>query len=324
MALPPVVRGVFGAIFFTYVMLNSLVAVAVILAAFIALRPVSVKTFLKVGCWIQGSFIVQFVFWMEYVLGIELRVTGEMPRTEAALVIPNHQGHDWVHMYCMAFRIGTLGFVRTVIKKVISMVPGLGWAMYLTYWPFVSRDFKKDEILLKSLFGAYHEASLPVQLWLYAEGTRLTPKKLADSQAYAKAQGYPAFEHVMLPRHRGFAVAANSLVGVVEVIHELTLAYEGWEGAPSLWQLLCTDGGKKNVFHMNCQRSAMALIPADDEGKKQWLMDCFQRKEDKLAYYSKNGAFPGKKLNGDLALMEMLPHLLFWAAVFAAALKIIF
>ena len=325
MPLPAPLRGVLGILMLTYITLVACVGVTFVFLLYLCLRPFSEGTFLRVGCWIQGSFLVHFAFFIDIALNITLDVRGVMPPAEGALVIANHQTHDWVPMYAIGYRIGTLPYVRTVIKKVVSYVPGMGWGMWALYWPFVSRDFKKDEAVLKNLFGAYERHGLPVQTWLYPEGTRKTSKKLAESQQHARDSGYPVWKHVMLPRHRGFALAVNSLRGAVRMIHELSIAYKGWPtSSPGLWDLMTTDPSVKHVVHVFCERTPISTLPADDDGKKQWLMDAFARKEQQMETYAKNGHFDGPRLSKDVVVGPMVPHLVGWAVVMISMLVIIF
>lgn len=325
MGVPAPIRLIIGLAMLTYLMLVALLLINFVVLLYIFVRPFSESRFLTIGCWIQGSFLIHFPFFMETLLNIKLDVRGTMPPAEAALVIANHLTHDWAPMYALAYRINTLPYVRTVIKKAVSYVPGLGWGMWVLYWPFVSRDFKKDETVLKNLFNAYERSGLPVQTWLYPEGTRKTAKKLADSQNHARESGYPVWNHVMLPRHRGFVLAVNSQKGAVRVIHEMTLAYEGWpNAAPTFWDLLMTDPSKKHVMHLNCQRTPISALPTDDEEKKTWLMDAFARKESLLDSFARDGHFPGPKLSKDVTVGPMVPHLLGWFAFTATLLSIIF
>ena len=102
--------------------------------------------------------------------------------------------------------------------------------MYLNNWPLVSssRDGQKDQEYLINLFRRYKQQKLPLVLWLFAEGTRLTPKKLAASQKYAAETGKPHLRHVMMPRYKAFVASALGLRGVVDYVYDATLAYDGW------------------------------------------------------------------------------------------------
>jgi len=307
------IQGLLGIISLIYLFLSAQVCVFYMVLSFVLCRyTLGERLYLQMAKFWQESYLVQLVFCLEGCVNIKLRVTGTKPVSEPALVLANHQTHDWVVMYSMAIRTGTLGLVRTVIKKVISYVPGFGWGMWMCYWPFVSRNYNKDVAVLKNLFAAYKRHTLPVQLWLYAEGTRLTPSKLKDSQEYAKSKGYPVWNHVMLPKHRGFTMACDSLKGVVSIIHELTLSYEGWGKPPGLWDIVTTNRSKPHVMHVHMKRTPLEDVPADEEGKKQWLMDCFARKEALLEEYAKNGKFPGPDMTPDFSVGSCLPHLMGW------------
>ena len=307
--------GIIAALYLFFVVMLPLPLLAV---AFIIVNPIDDVLYLKIACFVQGSFIHNITFCLEKLCGIKVRMTGVLAPREPALVLSNHLTHDWVHIYASAIRNGTLGCVRTVIKDAIKLVPGFGQAMILTKWPFVSRDFRKDEKTLHKLFSLYTRAKLPVQLWIFPEGTRMTPKKLASSQKYAQEKGYPVWKHVMLPRHRGFITALNSLNGIVKYIHETTIQYEGWTDAkgvdkiPGIGDLINTNGNYKHVLHFHLNRVPVTDIPADDEGRQKYLQECFGRKEALLEYYAKNKQFPGENLANKIPTASLLAHVVGW------------
>lgn len=305
------IQGVIGILIMCYLTFTAMACCFWMGAAF-PLLLLGEKYHLAFEVWIQETFLIQVVWCIEVGVNIKIRQTGEKPTPEAALVLPNHQTHDWVVMYSMAIRMGTLGLVRTIIKKAIAYVPGFGWGMYFAYWPFVSRNYKKDVSVLGKLFGSYKRHNMAVQLWLYAEGTRLTPAKLKDSQEYAKSKGYPVWNNVMLPKHRGFMLAADSLKGVVSTIHELALGYEGWGKPPGLWDIITTPRDKPHVMHVHLKRTPLEDVPADEEGKKQWLMESFARKEVLLEEFKTTGKFPGPEQIGKFAGSQCVPYLIGW------------
>lgn len=326
MALPKPVRVVLGIAVLLYLAISITAGTTMLLVLFCLIRPFWETGFVRLACYIQGLYLNQIVWALEPVLGLQLRVTGEMPPREGALVLANHLTQDWVCMYSLAYRMDTIGFVRTVIKKVISYAPGFGWGMVVCYWPFVSRDFNKDEKVLRSLFGVYKSSELPVQVWLYPEGTRMTKRKLLESQEYAKGKGYPVWEHVMLPKHRGVNLAVKSLRGSVSMIHDVTLQYEGWGNrVPTFWDFLTCDPSKKHVMHVNVRRVPLASVPEGEEEQKTWLMDVFAGKEKLLAHFAANKCFPGKPiptpatvsvgpLLPSLALFSTITYVVFFAA----------
>jgi 1-acyl-sn-glycerol-3-phosphate acyltransferase len=287
-----------------------------ILSVVWAFQLVNERLSLTLACMIQGSWLCNMVFLIEEFLGIQLQVHGAFPSAEPALVLANHLTHDWLAIYTMGFRNGMLPFVRTVIKKSASYIPFFGWGMTFCFWPFVSRDFKKDERVLGKLFQLYSRCKEPVQLWIFPEGTRLTPAKLASSQEYAKSKGYPVWKHVMLPRHRGFTTAVNALKGVVSVIYETTLQYEGWGGtAPSFWGIVTTNPAKRHVIHVHIRRIPISEVPEEDEAKQKWLMESFARREALIENFQRTKSFPGQNLAKKYKLSKILPHVILWNVI---------
>jgi lysocardiolipin and lysophospholipid acyltransferase len=312
------VQQLLGVLVLLYLTYSVQIAMCLVMLTYPLFRPFSQGLVVRLGCMIQGRYIEQMVFFMEKVLNIQMRFTGEFPSdAEGALVISNHLTHDWAPMYCFGYRLGTLGYVRTVIKRIVSYFPGFGWGMTLLYWPFVSRDFAKDEKYLKKLFSVYKNNNLPVQLWLFPEGTRLTQKKLKSSQEYAKEKGYPIWNNLLLPRHKGFNTTLSSLDGVVSVIYNVTLSYEGWPGnrAPSLGQIIVGDRSKRHVMHLHLERIPVKDVPRDEEGRKAWLMKIFDEKDKLLDHWKQHGQFPGKEFPRTYPLSDILPCFLTWAAV---------
>lgn len=282
-----------------YMIIVGLIGTLLMLPFYIFIRPLSEPFYLKFVCMTQHSFLSMMPLFVEHCGGVELAVYGDTPKAEAALVLSNHLGHDWGPMYLLAGRIGTLGYIRTVIKQVVQYIPGLGQAMWLGYWPFVSRSYDTDKVRLTSLFGAIAKAGVPMQTWLFPEGTRRTPAKLKSSQEYAKTKNMPVWQHVMLPRYRGVMLSVDSMRGSVEYIHDLTIQYEGWgkdgRDIPSLWQIMSIDPSVRKVFHLHLKRVKMSDVSSGEEGARKWLHASFSDKEELLKLYEKTRTF-GKPL----------------------------
>eukprot|EP00211_Chloroparvula_japonica_P016658 CAMPEP_0119155208 /NCGR_PEP_ID=MMETSP1310-20130426/51627_1 /TAXON_ID=464262 /ORGANISM="Genus nov. species nov., Strain RCC2339" /LENGTH=288 /DNA_ID=CAMNT_0007147797 /DNA_START=311 /DNA_END=1178 /DNA_ORIENTATION=+ len=226
----------------------------------------------------------------------KLVVTGDaLPKGESSLCIVNHQEIDWLPAYVLSADQGVLGSFRTIIKKSVSYIPVVGWTMYLAYWPFISRDFAKDGPYLERLFKVYKASDMPLNLWLYPEGTRQTPKGLKNSQEYARKNGYPVFDNVLLPRPKGFIVTRHCLKGTVDYVYDMAFAYKGWEGqkCPSVTGFIMRDPRKRYEIHVDVRRIPLSSLPEDDGELKQWLLDSFARKDKLLSEFYKTGAFAG-------------------------------
>jgi hypothetical protein len=57
------------------------------------------------------------------------------------------------------------------------------------------------------------------------EGTRATPEKLSDSQAFSKSRGLHVYEHVLYPRTKGWCVAMEELRHSCRAVYTFTLAF---------------------------------------------------------------------------------------------------
>ena len=88
---------------------------------------------------------------------------------------------------------------------MLRYVPTFGCAWGLSDYIFLDRDWEKDKSTITK--GMQTLASYPssVQLWLAAEGTRVTPEKLEASQRFARQRNLPVLIHHLTPRSKGFA-----------------------------------------------------------------------------------------------------------------------
>jgi 1-acyl-sn-glycerol-3-phosphate acyltransferase len=287
----------------------------------VLVRPFSEKAYFGLVQLVQGSWLHNMVFLVENILGCRFRFTGEVPPEEPAIVTGNHLSHDWLAVYSLSARLPNgLANVRVVLKKATQYFPVLGWGMKIGYWPFVSRNFERDQRYLADLFGKFKRFNFGILLWIFPEGTRRTKSKLAASIAYAKEKGLPQWNHVMIPRHRGLHIALRSMEGVCKVIHDVTLQYSGWpnEDPPGLWGVLNTDPRTPHVIHVNLKRVPISEIGREEEDVKNWLMKSFAEKERLLDEYQRGRQFPGKNLLPPVPAHRMAKHIVFWALASAA------
>jgi 1-acyl-sn-glycerol-3-phosphate acyltransferase len=297
--------------------------------AMFTIRPVSKTAFIAVMDWLQDSYLKTFIYWLERNRNLTMELTGDkLPdHHENALVLPNHQNHDWAHIYILGNRRNHLSSIRTVLKGATKFIPGFGLSMWLANWPYVSRDWRKDEATLKKTFGKYRTDNIPLTCWIFPEGTRPTAKKLEASRAYAKKNDKPIFQNVMLPRYRGTISAIRSLEGVVDYVYESTIAYGGWKnGYPGWTELLFTNPSKKYTLHMHIKRTKLStLLAMDDAGLRTWLLNSFQDKDDNLTYWNQNGHFPGEQTEVPFVSSNTYyVPLLFWATVSAVGSALVY
>jgi len=309
----------------TYAFIGINIGVLFQLISLFTVRPFSHRLHLRWCNFLQDTFLSQAVYFLEREPNISIELTGdEVPPNENALLIPNHLNHDYGPLYCFAFRKNMLGNVRTILKVLFKFLPGFGWSMYLNGWPFVERDWNKDEKKLKRLFKLFKDYHLPLWLWLFPEGTRFTTQKWKESQEYCQKNGYPIYKHVLLPRPKGFHAALVGLEGVIDYVYDITLNYTGWKHPPGPLDLINLDPKKNYIYHIHVRRVPVASIPKDPEGTKKWLLECFEEKDKLLEIFHQTGHFPGTKRDHSVPKEKFLFPLVMWFSLVVLAVSLPF
>ncbi|OCF40940.1 hypothetical protein I317_05218 [Kwoniella heveanensis CBS 569] len=126
---------------------------------------------------------------------------------------------------------------------------------------------------------------------LYPEGTRRTPKKLLQSQAFARKNGKPELDHLLFPRTKGFVATVQALKNShIKHIYDLTLLYSSPGGletqyaVPNLAEILsCDDLHKRGYgFRIHVRRIPIDTLPQDESGLKAWCEDTWAQKDQLL------------------------------------------
>jgi len=118
----------------------------------------------------------------------KLKVSGDkLPVRETAIVISNHRWFaDWLSILLVAMRKGRMGCAKFFTKASIRYIPGFGWGMWCLDFPFLSRNWADDMKQIYRTFHGLRTRKLPFWLISHLEGTRINPKKLKESQDFAK------------------------------------------------------------------------------------------------------------------------------------------
>lgn len=268
----------------------------------VLLLPFSRRLVRSINRWCARSIWGLWVIMAERQNRIDVRFTGDaVPPRENALVLPNHQSmSDVLLLLCFAWRARRLGHLKFFVKDVVKYVPGPGWGMVFLDCIFVKRDWAQDRGNIERLFAKYKNESIPLLLVSFLEGTRRTPKKLAEAQAYAKERGLPVLEHVLLPRTKGFVFSVLGLRQHLDVVYDLTLGYET-EPPPTL--LDCFAGTVRKV-DIHVRRWPIAELPEGDDALAAWATARYEEKDALLAHYKQHGAFPGERRAGDIVASD--------------------
>ena len=93
----------------------------------------------RVSAWCFSCPAAVLVFFAEFLSGLEIEYSGDvLPEGESALIISNHLGAEFVHLFQMAWRCKMTAHVRFVQKSELKWIP-INWTCYLHDHPFVKR-----------------------------------------------------------------------------------------------------------------------------------------------------------------------------------------
>jgi hypothetical protein len=172
--------------------------------------------------------------------------------------------------------------------------------MWLLDCIFLARDWLKDRKNIDTLFRKYRAEAIPLFLVSFLEGTRLTPKKLAASQAFAKERGQYVPKHTLVPRTKGFVFTMTGLRQHLDSVYDVTIGYET-SRPPSLFNCFAGDVKRLDV---HVRRYAAASLPTDEEALATWALERFREKDELLELRRETGRFPGPELGGRVTLKE--------------------
>ncbi|GAA99630.1 uncharacterized protein L969DRAFT_47621 [Mixia osmundae IAM 14324] len=197
----------------------------------------------------------------------EITFSGDtLPSKESALVISNHLAYsDYYLIHALALRKGMLRYCRYFAKDSLKWtLPIFGLSLKLVGMVMVKRNWTSDAANTRKAFAQLKRGrNKPVWLVTYLEGTRITPKKLAESQRFCKSADKPTFDNVLYPRMNGFVAAISELRdSQVEHVYDFTLAYAGAKGEPQKPASLATVFQSSQLsppykFHVHVRREAV-------------------------------------------------------------------
>lgn len=254
--------------------------------------PFSRRLVRRINRWCARSIWGLWAIMAERQNKIDIRFSGDaiLPR-ENALVLPNHQSMtDVLLLICFSWRARRLGDLKFFVKDVVKYVPGPGWGMVFLDCIFVKRDWAQDRHNIDRLFAKYRREDIPITLVSFLEGTRRTPSKLAQAQAFATERGLPVPQHVLVPRTKGFVFTALGLRSHLDVVYDLTIGYHA-EPPPTLYD--CFAGNVRRI-DIHVRRYPIDTLPEDEEALAAWANERFQEKDALLAHFKAHGAFPGE------------------------------
>ena len=253
------------------------------------LFPLSRRAFRRINRWAADTWWGWCVTVARDLNGTRILVSGDpLPGEEDAIVVANHQQMpDITALMDLARRQGRLGDLKFFVKDVLKWVPGIGWGLLFLGSPFLKRDWARDRSSIDRTFHAIVAEELPFWMVIFAEGTRITPAKLASSQARAERGQDSPMRHVLLPRPKGFAAAVSGLRTRAAAVYDVTIGYV--DGVPTLGQYIT---GAVSTVHLHVRRFAIEGLPEAGDALAGWLRSRWSEKDALLERFYTEGAFP--------------------------------
>ena len=155
------------------------------------------------------------------------------------LVLANHQ--TWVDIVVLQVALNRrIPLLKFFIKQQLIWFPLLGLGFWALDMPFMKRHSpsylarhpeKKGGDLEATRKACEKFRHTPTSVINFVEGTRF-------SEAKRVARNSP-YEHLLLPRAGGIAVALSAMGEVFDAILDVTLIYA--DGPPKFWDMICGD-----------------------------------------------------------------------------------
>lgn len=129
---------------------------------------------------------------------------------------------------------------------------------------------------------------LETPAWIinFVEGSRLTLKKLYEAQNFARERGYPVYDHVLIPRTRGFVSCVNEFRNShIDYVYDFTLVYRNrnhpkqFHQAPNMVRVHVHTLWPDYEFHVHCRRFPIADLPSDEVELGNWLRKRWEEKD---------------------------------------------
>ena len=210
-------------------------------------------------------------FWIETLVGIDLRIVGSLPKHPSPLVIANHRSwFDIVVLQRVLLQHSPI--VKFLIKRELIWVPVLGWICLALNLPRLRRG--QGEGAQRQDFATIREASKAMEeeggaLLIFPEGTRFTEGK-------RRAQASP-YKELLRPKPAGLRITLSAAPPKTPLI-DITLAYEG---DANFWHCL---GGATSRIHVIIDPQPH---PTKDQ-TRPWLQSRWQEKDFLVAKHSRS------------------------------------
>jgi len=208
-------------------------------------------------------------------------------------IVNHHTELDWLYCWKLASFAGRVGNCRAYAKDMLKWLPVIGWSSFLSEDVYLARQWETDKDRVAKSLKQIESFPSPVWLFLFPEGTRLTPEKLLASQEFSRSRNLPILEHHLMPRSRGFSFTLSQ-TGNIPTLIDMTVV--PGSGPPlSLESLLCGRQTQASIF---VRKFNMADLPRGEKDAGEWLINLFKEKDQIISCCQSGDLKPLKGLTG--------------------------
>ncbi|KAL9244145.1 hypothetical protein vseg_017951 [Gypsophila vaccaria] len=270
----------------------------------VLMRLFSIHYSRKAASLFFGLWLALWPFLFEKINKTNVIFSGDqVPCGERVLLIANHRTEvDWMYLWDLALRKGSLGYIKYVLKNSLMKLPIFGWGFHIFEFIPVERNWESDEPIMQQMLLTYTDRRDPLWLALFPEGTDFNEQKCKKSQKFAVENGFPVMNHVLLPKTKGFFACLNTLRSSLDAVYDVTIAYK--HNCPTLLDNVF--GVDPSEVHIHIQRISVKTMPVTEDETGAWLVDAFQRKDKLLTDFSTHGSFPNQGTEPQLSTLKCL------------------
>ncbi|KAF1357850.1 hypothetical protein EJ07DRAFT_180462 [Lizonia empirigonia] len=215
------------------------------------------------------------------------------------VLMANHQLYtDWLYIWWIAYTNNMHGFIYIILKESLRNIPIIGWSAQFYNFIFLARNWEDDQRRFKKALTRLNDATRPMWLIIFPEGTNLSATTREKSKAWATKNNLQDMKHQLLPRSTGLKFCLNELKDTTEWLYDCTIAYEGvppGQFGQDIFTLRSTffEGRPPKSVNMHWRRFHIDDIPIQNtKAFEVWLRNRWREKDYMLEYFQKHTRFP--------------------------------
>lgn len=233
------------------------------------------------------------IFYMIYILKIKVIINSDdikiEPKDKKILFFSNHPSFaDWLYFWIIAYKYNRVKDVIIAMKDPIRRVPGIGWAVELLEYAFISRNNKLMDI--NELKNTVKQDN--IFFLIFPEGTNFGVEKLKTQLLQYNLNDdlkliCNEYTDVLIPKTSGLRTCIKN--GNFDKIYTLTICYSKLPSiqTPTLWSAWMGIYPKEILF--NIENFKYEKNDIDDEKKFKKLI--YENYKSKNQYLKNNNNY---------------------------------